>query len=80
MSKFDAVDQPPITVLKAAQITGLHVRTIRNAASAGRIAGAKKIGRDWLFTRAALDALMANESMHRPGRKPGKPTEILEPT
>ena len=44
----------PLTTTDAAGVLGVSEQRIRALAGAGRIPGAEKVGRDWLFTAAGL--------------------------
>ncbi len=56
------------TVAQAAERLGLSVNGLRHYLKGGRIAGAQKLGRDWL-----LPSDCALPERERPGRKPRVP-------
>ena len=44
------VPVPPLTTRDLARILGLSVRQVQHLAATGKIPGAVKAGRDWIFT------------------------------
>jgi hypothetical protein len=41
---------PPLTTRDMARILGLSIRQVQHLAATGKIPGAVKAGRDWIFT------------------------------
>lgn len=46
-----------LTISELALITGRHVETLRRLARMGKLAGVYRIGRRWMISQAAADAL-----------------------
>ncbi len=70
-------DKPPvdpltvgelITLAEAAEYTGLHRDTLHNYAKRGRLK-AKKIGKFWVTTQAALDEYLASRNLENIPKK-----------
>jgi len=57
---------------EAAKRLGIHPKTLTRAAAAGRVAGARRVGRHWRFDPAEL-------ILAPPHRPPGQPPPILAP-
>jgi excisionase family DNA binding protein len=57
-----------MTVTEASKELGISVRRVRQLAEAGQLAG-EKIGRDWIFTSATVQAFKA---LDRPTGRPPK--------
>ena len=52
---------PPYRIEDLTKLTGESEQVLRQAARAGRMPGAFKIGRDWLFPRQRTDRLLNGE-------------------
>ena len=61
-----------LTVAQAAEILGVCRRRVLDRIEAGSLA-AKKIGRDWLIRRSAVEALAASKP------RPGRPRKRMKP-
>lgn len=59
MTKLD------MTSTQSAAALGIQPSRVRQLAIAGRFAGARKVGRDWLIPAKSVEAMK--------GRKPGRP-------
>lgn len=56
--------EPLLTTAEAAAILGLHPSSLARAAAAGRVVGARRVGRYWRFDGATLE-LRAPSTTHR---------------
>ncbi len=54
------------TAKEAADRLGVTVRAIQKWAKEGRLDGAKKVGRDWMIPKEAIDALLPEEEKPQP--------------
>jgi uncharacterized protein YuzE len=66
IAAFSTLDGPLLPLNEAAALAGLSPQTLKIQAGAGRLR-AEKVGRDWMTTRAWLDAYLVSRKQAGPG-------------